>query len=202
MRLRDFDSLREESAFASARATETFRSVTKSETFQFTMDTKMYLIVKDPSIQVCLLSSQCFWKVSCRSTVAHRLLCQSVWGATVPSADARESSGRAYLSINFVRNHIWKKGTKTLVAIQKGGAKLEQWEEFDDVLDLWFVLRIATHNIHAFERRAIFRTLYNIRISVRASFEARASREQERSDSGLFNTLKWWKKYTFKNTWR
>jgi len=49
---------------------------------------------------------------------------------------------------------------------------------------------IATHNIHAFERRAIFRPLYNIRFSVRVSFEARASREQPRSDSGLFNTLK------------
>lgn len=100
------------------------------------MDSKICLIVKDPSIQVCFLSSQCFWKVSCRSTVAHRLLCQSVCGATVASADARESRGRAYLSINFVRNHIRKKGTRTLVAIQKGRAKLGQWEEFDAVLAL------------------------------------------------------------------
>lgn len=124
MRLRDFDSLREESAFSSARATETFRSITKSETFQFTMDTKMCLKVKDPSMQICFLSSQCFWKGSSRSTVAHRLLCQSVCGDSVASADARESRGRVFLSINFVRNHIRKKGTTTLVVIQKGGAKL------------------------------------------------------------------------------
>lgn len=52
MRLRDFDSLREESAFA----TETFRSVTKSETFQLTMDSKICLIIKDPSIHSGLFS--------------------------------------------------------------------------------------------------------------------------------------------------
>lgn len=75
-------------------------------------------------MQVCFLSSQCFWKGSSGSTVAHRLLCQSVCGASVASADARESRGRVYLSINFVRNHIRKKGTTTLVAIQKGGAKI------------------------------------------------------------------------------